>query len=148
VITKYAFGDSFNFLDTEDFGHVYFDSSDKYFSLTHIFGHFPVSARLIDAAPTWLLSMFIPNLAEMVEKQRWWLNRVRQIRSSPNPEEIKSTIFEGILASSLPAAEKTDARMAHDAQLVGLAGEGTTGMSRDTPVDVTVSEALTCVFVT
>lgn len=52
---------------------------------------------------------------------------MRQIRSSPNPDEIKSTIFEGILGSSLPPEEKTDARMAADAQLVGLAGEGTTG---------------------
>lgn len=49
------------------------------------------------------------------------------IRSSPNPDEIKTTIFEGILASSLPDAEKTDARMASDAQLIGLAGESTTG---------------------
>lgn len=57
------------------------------------------------------------------------MDRVRKIRKSPNPEEIKSTIFEGILGSSLPPEEKTDARMAHDAQLIGLAGEGTTGMT-------------------
>lgn len=63
----------------------------------------------------------------MLINQQWWIKRVRQIRSSPNPEDIKNTIFEGILGSSLPDEEKTDARMAHDAQLIGLAGEGTTG---------------------
>jgi len=63
-----------------------------------------------------------------MSKPQWWINRVRQIRNSPNPNEIKNTIFEGILSSSLPLEEKTDARMAHDAQLIGLAGEGTTGL--------------------
>ncbi|KAJ5811087.1 cytochrome P450 [Penicillium robsamsonii] len=126
VITTYAFGDSFHFMDEKDYGNDYFGSTDKYFSLTHVFGHFPVVMRLINACPAWILGIFIPNLKVMAEKQMWWLNRVRTIRASPNPDEIKSTIFEGILASSLPPEEKTDVRMAHDAQLVGLAGEGTT----------------------
>ena len=40
---------------------------------------------------------------------------------------MKSTIFEGILNSTLPDEEKTDARLASEAQLVVFAGEGTTG---------------------
>ncbi|KAL8841191.1 MAG: hypothetical protein Q9170_001045 [Blastenia crenularia] len=111
VITTYAFGDCFHFLGEEDWGMGYFSSTDAYFSLTHVFGHFPIVMKLVNNVPTWALGLFIPNLTEM---------------SSPNPEEVKSTIFEGILSSSLPEEEKTDARMAHDAQLIGLAGEGTT----------------------
>lgn len=52
---------------------------------------------------------------------------MREIRNSPNPERIKKTIFEGIFNSSLPAEEKTDERLASEAQLVVFAGEGTTG---------------------
>ncbi|KAK8067555.1 hypothetical protein PG996_006667, partial [Apiospora saccharicola] len=126
IITTYAFGDSFHFLDQDDWGSSYFTSTDKYFNLTHIFGQWPLTMKIVNNLPTWVLGIFIPNLTEMSSKQSWWVNRVRQIRTSPNPDEIKSTIFEGILSSSLPPEEKTDARMAADAQLVGLAGEGTT----------------------
>ena len=59
--------------------------------------------------------------------QQWWINKVREIRNSPNPERVKSTIFEGIFNSSLPEEEKTDQRLASEAQLVVFAGEGTTG---------------------
>jgi cytochrome P450 len=55
-----------------------------------------------------------------------WVDEVDKIRSSPNPERIKSTIFEGVLSSKLPDEEKTNARLAHEAQLVVFAGQGTT----------------------
>ncbi|KAL4946450.1 hypothetical protein BDV06DRAFT_234051 [Aspergillus oleicola] len=55
-----------------------------------------------------------------------WLEKVDQIRASPNPDRIKSTIFEGILSSALPESEKTNARLAHEAQLIVFAGQGTT----------------------
>lgn len=47
------------------------------------------------------------------------------IRNSPNRDRVKSTIFEGILDSSLPESEKTNERLASEAQLVVFAGEGT-----------------------
>lgn len=69
VITKYAFGDCFHFLDQDDWGKGYFSSTDKYFSLTHVFGHFPIVMQLVNNMPTWVLALFIPNLAEMSGKQ-------------------------------------------------------------------------------
>jgi hypothetical protein len=66
-------------------------------------------------------------MGELRERQNWWITQVRAIRSSPNPERVKSTIFEGILNSKLPDEEKTDLRLASEAQLVVFAGEGTTG---------------------
>ncbi|KAI5918541.1 cytochrome P450 [Camillea tinctor] len=128
-ITTYAFGDCFNFLDDEHWGAEYFSSQEKYFKLTHIFGSFPIIMRLVNNMPTWLLGMFIHNLSSMSEKQGWRIKKVREIRNSPDPNAIESTIFEGIIASNLPDEEKTDVRMAHDAQLIVLAGESTTGHS-------------------
>ncbi|KAI0854609.1 cytochrome P450 [Xylaria cubensis] len=127
IITSYAFGDCFNFMECEDWGEEFFSSQDKYFQLTHIFGAFPIIMRVINMTPSWIMGIFIPNLFAMTEKQEWRINRVRQIRASPDPNAVKSTIFEGILSSSLPENEKTDTRMAHDAQLIVLAGESTTG---------------------
>ncbi|KAI1424146.1 cytochrome P450 [Xylaria sp. FL1777] len=127
IITFYAFGDCFHFMESEDWGEGYFSSQDKYFQLTHIFGAFPIVMRIINIIPSWIMRIFIPNLSEMTEKQEWRINRVRQIRASPDQNAAKSTIFEGMLSSSLPENEKTDTRIAHDAQLIVLAGESTTG---------------------
>ena len=58
---------------------------------------------------------------------QWWLKKVEEIRTSNDSERIKSTIFGGVLNSSLPDAEKTNHRLASETQLVVFAGEGTTG---------------------
>ncbi|KAI0972013.1 cytochrome P450 [Xylaria arbuscula] len=127
VITSYAFGDYVGYIEDDDWGEEYFSSQMKYFQLTHIFGTFPVVMRLVNNMPAWVMSIFIPNLSAMLEKQEWRVNRVRRIRASPDPNAVKNTIFEGILSSGLPDNEKTDRRMAHDAQLIILGGESTTG---------------------
>ncbi|KAK0625509.1 cytochrome P450 [Bombardia bombarda] len=127
VITTYAFGDSFHFLDREDYGAPYFDATDRFFGLTHIFGHFTWISDLVQSLPMWAVAAVAPSLRELSKKQSWWIDKVREIRTSPNPERIKSTIFEGLLSNeSLPDEDKTDARLAAEAQLVVFAGEGTT----------------------
>lgn len=69
IITSYAFGDCFHFLDQDDWGASYFSSTDKYFGLTHVFGHFPTVMRIVNQTPLWAMSLFIPNLTEMSTKQ-------------------------------------------------------------------------------
>ncbi|KAH0383204.1 MFS general substrate transporter, partial [Aureobasidium melanogenum] len=126
VITMYAFGDSFRFLDQPDLGRPYFEATELFFSLTHVFGHFTWVADLIQSLPISLVAILAPSLRELWSKQSWWVDKVNEIRNSPNPERIKSTIFEGILNSSLPGEDKTNTRLAAEAQLVVFAGEGTT----------------------
>ncbi|KAF2120196.1 cytochrome P450 [Lophiotrema nucula] len=126
IITLYAFGDSFHFLEKKDFGQPYFEAGDTFNGLTHVFGAFPWLARLAIATPGWLVKILNPSVSDFVDSQEWWLNKVREIRQSGDPERAKSTIFGGILNSSLPEEDKTDARLASEAQLVVLAGEGTT----------------------
>jgi hypothetical protein len=69
-------------------------------------------------------------ISALTTYKQWWIERVREIRSSPNPERVKSTIFEGILNSTLPDEEKIDTRLASEAQLIVFAGEGTTGWTQ------------------
>ncbi|KAI1741367.1 cytochrome P450 [Xylaria scruposa] len=126
VIMTYAFGDSFGFLDEPDLGRPYFEATDMFFGLTHLFGHATWLAVVVQSLPIWAIAAFVPSLRELWKKQSWWTDKVREIRNSPNPERIKSTIFEGIMNSTLPVEDKTDARLAAEAQLVVFAGEGTT----------------------
>ena len=69
VITEYAFGDSFHFMDAPDYGKPYFEATDFYFSLTHVFGHFPWYACLVQLAPAWIIRTLSPTLRELVDKQ-------------------------------------------------------------------------------
>ncbi|KAJ6021662.1 cytochrome P450 [Penicillium herquei] len=126
VITVYAFGECFNFLDQPDHGRSFFESTDVFFYLTHIFGLVPWLVHYVQNMPSWLVKLLLPSLSELRDRQDWWISKVREIRKSPNPERIKSTIFEGIPNSSLPAEEKEDERLASEAQLMVFAGEGTT----------------------
>ncbi|KAK5659472.1 hypothetical protein OQA88_673 [Cercophora sp. LCS_1] len=129
VITKYAFGECFDFMSRADFGKPYFDATDLFFGLNHIMIFFPWFAVLIQNTPGWFVKALMPDLAELVDKKSWWIDRVREIRASPNPDRVKSTIFDGILNSKLPPEDKTDDRLASEAQLVIFAGEGTTAFT-------------------
>ncbi|KAJ3580183.1 hypothetical protein NPX13_g385 [Xylaria arbuscula] len=126
VITEYAFGESLGFMFAADLGKKFFESTDVFFFLTHVFGLIPWVVHYVQNMPSWLVKVLAPQLSELRDRQDWWIAKVREIRASPNPERVKSTIFEGIINSSLPPKEKTDKRLASEAQLVVFAGEGTT----------------------
>jgi cytochrome P450 len=126
VITTYAFGRSFNLLDRPDFGLPYFEASDVFFRLEHLFGHFTWLADLVQATPLWLVSTLFPSLKDLVEKQAWWIERVREIRDSPGMCKADGTIFQGIVNSELLEEDLTDKRLSAEAQLIIFAGEGTT----------------------
>lgn len=70
VITGYAFGDSFHFLDEREYGKSYFEATDVLFGLTHIFGHFPWFAILVRSAPAWAIKTFFPSMREVTERQK------------------------------------------------------------------------------
>lgn len=78
VITKYAFGDCFNFMERNDFGKPYFNATDLFFSLNHVMIFFPWFAVLIQNTPGWFVKMLMPDLAELVDKKsvRSWRHTV------------------------------------------------------------------------
>ncbi|KAH8424126.1 cytochrome P450 [Aspergillus melleus] len=126
LITYYSFDQCLNLLDAPDYGKVGFDASDELFMLTHMGKVFPWLMGLFTSAPRWIVNILFPHMIDMRDRRDWWIDAVRDIRRSPDPQRIKRTIFEGILSSKLPDSDKTDARMAGEAQLVVFAGEGTT----------------------
>ncbi|KAI1361471.1 cytochrome P450 CYP682H1 [Xylaria arbuscula] len=126
IITMYAFDNSFDFLDLPDYGQSYFDATHNFFLLTHVCVLLPWLYPIIQGSPDWLLRLLFPGLSEVRDRQNWWLDQVHSIRKSEDPQRARQTIFGGILASKLPEEEKSDIRLASEAQLVVFAGEGTT----------------------
>ncbi|KAK1988402.1 cytochrome P450 [Colletotrichum cereale] len=126
IITAYAFDDCFNFLDMPDYGKTFFESTDNFFLLTHLCVLIPPLYPIIQNSPDWILGFLFPGLKEVRTRQNWWLDQVHKIRKSPDSQLVKQTIFGGILNSKLPDEEKSDLRLASEAQLVVFAGEGTT----------------------
>ena len=57
--------------------------------------------------------------------------QVDDIKNSKDENAGKDTIFDGVLKSNLPDEEKSTARLGHEAQLTVLAGQDTTGKTRD-----------------
>jgi hypothetical protein len=69
VITVYAFDDSFKFMDEPDYGRSFFESTDVFFYMTHLFALIPALVHFAQNAPSWLLKIFIPNLAQLRDRQ-------------------------------------------------------------------------------
>ncbi|KAM7191813.1 cytochrome P450 [Rhypophila sp. PSN 637] len=130
VITTYAFGSCFNLLEEPTFGEPYFKSCDTLFRLEHVFGSFFWLADLFHRMPLWLVPWLVPEMRLLVEKQQWWIDRVREIRDHPDREaRSNSTIFEGVITGRLVDRDLTDKRLVAEAQLLIFAGEGTTAHS-------------------
>ncbi|KAI0096385.1 cytochrome P450 [Nemania sp. FL0031] len=129
VITKWAFGDLFHFMDEEDYAAPYMKSTDESHLFNHAMCHFPIVGTILAKAPDWAIHTFLPGLSDMWNKKRLWMEQVVNIKNSPNPDRVKSAIFEGIPNSNVPENEKENSRLAHKAQLVRFTGQGTTGMT-------------------
>jgi len=69
VITVYAFDDSFEFMNQPNYDKSFFDSIDVFFYMTHLFALVPALVQFAQNAPSWLLKVFIPNLAQLRDRQ-------------------------------------------------------------------------------
>ncbi|RFU78085.1 cytochrome p450 [Trichoderma arundinaceum] len=144
LITFYSFDQCMNILDEPDFGKANFDATDDFFFLTHLGKVFPWLMGLFTTAPNWIIRILFPNMYEMRARRNWWSDAVQDIKNSPDPQRIKRTIFEGILSSKLPDSDKTDARMAGEAQLVVFAGEGTTAWTMNAALYQILADPIVC----
>jgi cytochrome P450 len=69
IITLYAFGDSFHFMDQPDYGQPYFQAGEAFNSMTHVFGAFPWLLTLATSAPGWLIKYLNPEMTEFVDRR-------------------------------------------------------------------------------
>lgn len=69
IITHYAFGKSFNYLDMPDYGQAYFEATRQFLLLTHICVLIPWVYPVIQSSPGWLLRIMLPALREIRDRQ-------------------------------------------------------------------------------
>lgn len=69
IITLYAFGDSFHFMDEDDYGRPYFQAGEEFTSMTHVFGAFPWLFTLALSTPGWLIKYLKPKMTEFVDRK-------------------------------------------------------------------------------
>lgn len=69
VITQYAFGECLHFLDQSDCGKPYFDATDWFFYLTHVFGLFPGLVAQAQTCPGWVIRIIAPFLSALRDRQ-------------------------------------------------------------------------------
>lgn len=65
IITRYAFGESMNYLTREDNNQEYFKTFEHHFEWIHLMFHVGWLASLIDSLPTEITMRLIPGIATL-----------------------------------------------------------------------------------
>ncbi|QDS72870.1 hypothetical protein FKW77_007434 [Venturia effusa] len=129
TITEYAFGRAYNHLDSPDFQDTMEEALQAIYTTGQFALHFPIVFPILDSLPDWFVMRVQPVLQPVVGLRKDLAMKVREIRDGINQAAKTAshpTIFHEILNSDLPEAEKTDARLGDEAQLIIAAGLGTT----------------------
>ncbi|ERF75987.1 hypothetical protein EPUS_01353 [Endocarpon pusillum Z07020] len=134
IITKYAFGNSTNFMDLDNYNMPFFQAIEVTFLLSPALMHFPWLGPLMEALPQSMTKVLMPGLADMYKMREGWMAQIDQIKNSKDKDAGKDTIFDGVLKSKLPEEEKATARLGHEAQLTVLAGQDTTATTLSSAV--------------
>ncbi|KAH6661569.1 cytochrome P450, partial [Halenospora varia] len=129
VITEYSFAKSYDQLDSLDFQDTLHEALVAIYVTGHFALHFPIVFPILDIMPEWLVRKMQPEVLPVVGLRKDLARQVGEIRAGIN-EAHKNvnhpTIFHELLDSSLPAEEKSDARLGDEAQLIVAAGLITT----------------------
>ena len=129
IITEYAFAKSSDQLDSPDFADTLHEALIVIYTTGHFALHFPIVFPILDRLPEWFVRASQPDILPVVGMRKDMARRIREIREGMNQAHQSAghtTIFHEILSSDLPPEEKTDVRLADEAQLVVAAGIITT----------------------
>ncbi|KAL4782495.1 cytochrome P450 [Aspergillus varians] len=99
VITDYAFDNSYNFLDKEDFGVTFFDDFRDMGPAIWFFQQFPAVQRLALSIPYWLAKRFSEPLARMMFQHQNSRGQILRVKDSVEKGEktSRATIFHQLL---------------------------------------------------
>ncbi|KAL2072092.1 hypothetical protein VTL71DRAFT_11435 [Oculimacula yallundae] len=129
IITEYSFARSYDHLDSTDFKDTFHEALVAIYVVGHFALHFSWVFPVLDIMPEWVVEKMQPEILPVVGLRKSLAKQVREIRDGLN-ESYKHvnhpTIFHELLYSDLPEAEKSDARLGDEAQLIIAAGLVTT----------------------
>lgn len=130
IITEYAFAKSYKQLDSPGFADTLHEALVAIYTTGHFALHFPIVFPILDRLPDWFVRATQPDVLPVVGLRKDLAKHIREIREGINQrhkDATHPTIFHELLLNGhLPPAEKTDARLGDEAQLIIAAGLITT----------------------
>lgn len=127
IITDYCFGDSWNFLDADDYNSAYRDAITQGFMNGTLLKWFPLLAKALYFTPDKVLVTIDPSMAAMFNPISEIRDKVAGILATKDGKvKGRRTIFSELLESDLPVSEKTNARLTDEALVLVGAGADTT----------------------
>ncbi|KAF1931555.1 cytochrome P450 [Didymella exigua CBS 183.55] len=130
IIMDYFFGFNYAQLKHPEF-ESFHDAFQKIGGAGHIATQFPLMIPMMNAIPDALTEWLQPAAKNILRFRRDQWNNIRRTMSgeSVKTNDAKKTIFQEILQSKLPDEDKTQKRLAEEAQIVVGGGVETTAFS-------------------
>lgn len=134
VISRYAYGESFDYLgkgSDMSFKNDYLHAISGLSFVSPFLLHFPLAADFILGLPQWALRFMHPGFTTANELRRWCTeNAIKVVQATQSGVEASSmkpkTIFETLLGPEMPPEEKTLERMTDESFVIVGAGLETT----------------------
>ncbi|KAK5954220.1 hypothetical protein OHC33_004793 [Knufia fluminis] len=130
IITHFAFGDSYNYLDEPDFKLEWKETVIGGSANGVFLRQFPWALPILKATPLSFLNVANPKAAKLVAWQHFIRKQVNEIVvKNASGKKADGTIFQAVLDSDLPPSEKTIDRLQDEGQTLVGAGSETTAKS-------------------
>ncbi|WYZ45823.1 hypothetical protein EsH8_IX_000048 [Colletotrichum jinshuiense] len=129
VITQYAFGKSYDHLESPGFEETLYEAFRTIHSAGAFGQHFPVVFKILNLLPVWFVKATQPEIMPLVSLRQSMRDRIKEIRDgahSDHKDADHANIFYEVINSDIPPSEKTDIRLGDEAQLMVAAGLITT----------------------
>jgi len=130
IITHFAFGDSYNYLDEPDFKLEWKETVIGGSANGVFLRQFPWALPVLKATPLSVLEVANPKAAKLVAWQHFIRAQVDEILAkNAAGKKAEGTIFQAVLDSDLPPSEKSAGRLTDEGQTLVGAGSETTAKS-------------------
>lgn len=130
VITHYCFGDSYNYLEEDDFRASWKETVIAGSANGAFLRQFPWALPILKMAPLPLVQMMNPPAGHLMAWQRMVRAQVDDIiAQNKEGKKTTGTVFQALLDSDLPPKEKSADRLQDEGQTLVGAGSETTAKS-------------------
>lgn len=132
VITRYAYGWSYGYLDDENSsrGNDLVDAVCGLMDMWHINRFFPVLIRIFRAAPPVIVRWIQPPMVALLDVKAKLRQQAEEtlleVQTGDACKKDRNTIFQALTSAEIPAHEKTPDRLMDEAALLLGAGTETT----------------------
>lgn len=129
LITEYAFGISYNWLDAPKFNRFFFDFITSFHEMGAMANMFSWYMPLVNSLPDSFVKKINPGYADFLTFKEDLQKQIDGVLQRHREGKDNHTVFDEILDSNLPEFEKRPERLLEDAQNIAIAGTETTAWS-------------------